>query len=212
MRAQPHLSPLAPTPISDSQKPAKETEGEGLPQEFRAAQNEATGQTHVAAPRSSSMPPVNETRRLSSTVSLQLRAWQPEDPDRVQGLDRAAFGVARRRVLDLLGRQAHSALVYEEAGGEIAGYAILRPGARAWYLGPVVAGSAELAEPLIVATLAQTQDRPVIWDIPDSQGVAAAWARRYGFTPQRQLTRMFLGENVQADTARQFAIAGPEIG
>jgi len=142
----------------------------------------------------------------------RLRAWQPDDLDHVQELDRPAFGTDRQRVLDLLTLQNHSALVYEDDLGKVAGYAMLRPGARAWYLGPVVARAAEAATPLIATMLAQTEGQPTIWDIPNSQHVATAWAQSHGFTPQRQLTRMFLGVNVQTILAHQFAIAGPEIG
>ena len=45
------------------------------------------------------------------------------------------------------------------------------------------------------------------------RAAAAVWARQHGFTQQRVLTRMYLGQNAApSDPRQQFALAGPEVG
>jgi hypothetical protein len=90
---------------------------------------------------------------------------------------------------------------------------MLRDGSSAHYLGPVVAASAGVAWQLVNALLPRTEARTIYWDIPDQNVAAVGQAREQGFTPQRTLTRMHLGENATpGDPQRQFAIAGPELG
>ena len=89
----------------------------------------------------------------------------------------------------------------------------MRNGAQALYLGPVSAASENIAIHLIEALAAQSDSGKIFWDIPDANAAATAWAGRNGFTPQRTLTRMYLGENTwPGDPQKQFALAGPEVG
>jgi hypothetical protein len=90
---------------------------------------------------------------------------------------------------------------------------MLRRGARAFYLGPVTATSAEAGIALVKALTAQGGAGRVFWDIPDLNAAAVGWAERHGFTVQRSLTRMWLGENSSpGDPRQQFALAAPELG
>lgn len=133
--------------------------------------------------------------------------------DPVELLDVAAFGVSRRVVLDGLMRDSRCALVLADEHGRADAYGLLREGSSAFYLGPVVAASADAGVRLVDALLAETDGRKVYWDIPDRNTAAVECARERGFTPQRVLTRMHLGENATVgDPRKQFAIAGPEIG
>ena len=135
------------------------------------------------------------------------------DVDAVESLDAAAFGVSRRVVLELLMKQSRCALMLEVEPGQVAGYGLLRDGSSALYLGPVAAASADAGMRLADALLAEAGERKIFWDIPDQNTAAGECARERGFTPQRILTRMYLGENAApGDPKRQFAIAGPELG
>jgi ribosomal protein S18 acetylase RimI-like enzyme len=141
------------------------------------------------------------------------RLWQVSDGERCAAPDVAAFGVARDRLVEALARQSRLGLVSKTAQGHIAAYGFIRNGARAAYLGPIVAESDEIGLPLVQALLASSLGEPVFWDIPDANTAAVDWARRQGFTRQRALMRMYLGENTApGDPQRQFALAGPEVG
>jgi GNAT superfamily N-acetyltransferase len=135
------------------------------------------------------------------------------DVDTVELFDSETFGVSRRVILEPLLKQSRCALMFEDERGQIAGHGSLRDGSSALYLGPVVAKSADAGRRLVGALLARVEGRKVFWDIPDENGAAVQQARTRGFSPQRTLTRMYLGENTTpGDPQRQFAIAGPELG
>lgn len=135
------------------------------------------------------------------------------DVDVIEALDAAVFGVSRRKVLEPLMRQAGSALVIQSDEGIVSGYGLLRDGSAACYLGPVVAVSVDVAMRLVKALLPAAEGRKIYWDIPDRNAVAVEIAREHAFTPQRALTRMYLGENATpGNPQQQFAITGPELG
>ena len=143
----------------------------------------------------------------------RIRPWRSTDLTRVDALEAAAFGVSRQRLLAALASQSLAALVIESESGEVVGYGFLRPGARALYLGPVVADSAEAGLCLVEALMARSEGQIIFWDIPDPNTSAVAWAQEHGLTRQRPLTRMFLGQNVAPGRpCQQFALAGPEVG
>jgi ribosomal protein S18 acetylase RimI-like enzyme len=142
-----------------------------------------------------------------------LRPWRASDAELVEDIDSAAFGLSRGRLLRALTSNCQRGLVLEAAPGRLAGFGLLRPGARALYLGPVAAASNGDGLRLVGALLAGSPGARVFWDIPEQNTGAVAWARQAGFTQQRPLTRMYLGENVaRGDPRRQFALAGPEVG
>ena len=66
---------------------------------------------------------------------------------------------------------------------------------------------------LIRSLIARSAGHAIYWDIPDQNTVAVTCAQQLGFTQQRPLTRMFLGQNSTPGNARQqFALSGPETG
>ncbi len=145
-----------------------------------------------------------------------LRPFRPEDllpGASLLGLETQAFGTPRTRLLAALARHSRASAVSEDRNGTVAGYGFLRSGAVADYLGPIVAGTGLVSESILLAMLAQSSGRRLFWDIPEPNGPAIQWATRHGFVRQRELTRMFLGENaVPGDERRQFALSGPETG
>jgi ribosomal protein S18 acetylase RimI-like enzyme len=152
----------------------------------------------------------------ASDPTTRIRDWRETDADRLERIDTAAFGVSRRRLLAELGKQSRGALVAESETGDPIGHGRLRQGARAFHLGPVVARSAETAIAIIEALLTRHvagADGKIFWDIPDQNTAAVAWAGEHGFTIQRTLTRMYLGDNTApGDPRMQFAISAPELG
>jgi len=135
------------------------------------------------------------------------------DVNAIEQFDAPAFGISRGKVLGPLMRQAKDSLVLETEPGCVAGYGLLREGASAHYLGPVVTASPNVARRILAALMARSEDRRIYWDIPDRNVEAVEFAREYGFARQRTLTRMYLGENAcPGDPRCQFAIVGPEQG
>lgn len=141
-------------------------------------------------------------------ASTSLRVMQPDDLSKIADLDRAATGASRLDLLQRLLTDSTRALVYDYAG-QITGFGFLRPGSIAAYLGPVV--STDPAHAAEIATA--LAHGPVICDLPEQNPVASPWARSQQFVPQRTLTRMYLGANVQPSAPESyFAIAAPDIG
>ena len=131
----------------------------------------------------------------------------------IERLDAAVFGAGRGRVLtSLSGRNPEWCVVARTPGG-VAGYLIARQGASTVQVGPWVAENAIVAEALLQSFFARAAGRRVFIDVVSPNPVAAAMVRRAGFTVQRTLTRMFLGENAHpGDPARVFGVSRPEKG
>jgi GNAT superfamily N-acetyltransferase len=143
----------------------------------------------------------------------RIRPWRDSDDRGIAPLDSEAFGVPRNEILRALAHQSRCALVLESQSGSFASYGFIRSGSQALYLGPLVAGSAEAGVHLVEALVAQSAGQTIFWDIPDQNDVAVKCAKEQGFTAQRPLTRMYLGENsTPGDPQKQFALAGPELG
>ena len=131
----------------------------------------------------------------------------------IDSLDSRVFGVSRRRLISSLAEQSEGGYLFESDEGQLGGYGLIRAGARAMYLGPVVAESPQVAVQLMEVLLRAGSGEAFYWDIPNQNLAATEVARALGFAPQRSLTRMYLGENIApGEPLKQFAIAGPEVG
>jgi GNAT superfamily N-acetyltransferase len=166
-----------------------------------------------------------------------------DDTTSMEALDREAFGVNRWQMVLRTKYQSARFLVHLTPKERVNAFGTFRLGSRACYLGPVVGESIAAAGPLIKSfltdlvnqpvywnkpltaqslsassliaqsVLRNLPNQPIFWDIPDPNTCAVELAQRLGFTPQRPLIRMFLGENKwPGDPQRIFALAGPEIG
>ncbi len=131
--------------------------------------------------------------------------WRPHAE-----LDRRAFGADRSELLQRLAR-------VESASVPGRGYAMGRAGSQAAYFGPCVADSSAVATTLLQWYLARHPAETNYWDIQAANHEAEALARRHGFAPLRELTRMVrvLGPDVQSalpDARLVYATAGLEYG
>ena len=150
--------------------------------------------------------------RIETASDPGSRPLDSGDIGCVADLDACAFGVARNRMLSLLATQSETR-VHRDGAGRIVGYGMLRPGQRAYHLGPIVAEDESSGIVLADNLLGSIPARPLYWDIPDTNQAAIRVARRYGLHRQRTLTRMYLGENTRPGRrSAQWAIAAPEIG
>ncbi|MHB8523208.1 MAG: GNAT family N-acetyltransferase [Limisphaerales bacterium] len=144
--------------------------------------------------------------------NADTRDLSDADWEAVERLDTPAFGACRLRLLRSLATLSRAALVWP-AQGRVLGWGVLRRGANADHLGPLVCGSAEGSRSLVAALLDVAGNGPVVWDVLDQNEAAKAAAGRFGFTPIRTLTRMRLGPNsVTGDPQSQFAIVDPAVG
>ncbi len=97
-----------------------------------------------------------------------------------------------------------------------AGFAMGRPGSRAWFVGPCVACSATAAEALLSDLLAQPDREHAYWDLLPANAAATRLASGFGFRPVRRLVRMVHtasgGAASQFPPGQVFATAGFEFG
>ncbi len=157
-----------------------------------------------------------ETRRVNLPhipIRYRVRTVQDKDAAALAQLDVPAFGVARGHRLARLRWDVSRMLVHESPKGRVIGFAFVRKGMQAVYLGPVVAETIPAAGALIKTIVKPVAARRIFWDIPDPNADAVELAQRLGFMPQRTLTRMFLGENSHPGRPEMiFGIAAPEVG
>ncbi len=150
--------------------------------------------------------PLPEPQTSSSIQALSDKHW-PE----VLALDLKNIGVARASLLKSLANDSLVAQVCA-SDGSISGFGMLRRGARANYLGPIVS-SGEVGELLVRSLLSRNDHRLTFWDVPDLNEPASRLARRLGFTPARPLTRMYLDTNKFTTSYEGcWAIADPATG
>jgi GNAT superfamily N-acetyltransferase len=120
--------------------------------------------------------------------------------------DQSAFGADRKFLLD-------DFLARADTIGFRAphGFALLRRGAIASHVGPVIADPAEASRLLIAATRAASAR--VYMDVLDAGNGLIPTLNSLGYRPQRRFTRMALGlSRLPGDPSRLLAAAGPEFG
>ena len=142
----------------------------------------------------------------------KVRNVTKNDIAQVSAVDAEAFGLRRPELIESLLSSARTAIAIEHNLG-VDAFGLLRSGAAADYLGPVVAQTSEAATGIILELARRSGGRPLYWDIPHPNKAALALAEKLGFVPERQLLRMYLGDNDHpGDVQKYFAIADPSLG
>jgi GNAT superfamily N-acetyltransferase len=150
------------------------------------------------------LPIGNEPRRT--------RALTHVDWPFIERLDSRVLGVSRLPLLQHLNEDSLSSRVWP-VEGPIAGWGMLRPGAQANYLGPVVGLSLEAAYELVRDLLAGQSGASVFWDVPDQNETGRHLAQELGFQPVRPLTRMRSSADSSLGSPHaQLGIADPALG
>jgi ribosomal protein S18 acetylase RimI-like enzyme len=125
------------------------------------------------------------------------------DIQRISFLDEQSIGANRYALLSALASASFSKITSN-------GFGMIRAGSNAAYLGPVVTATAKEGLTIVRDLIS---DWKVVWDIPKVNRAATEWAETTGFTRQRTLTRMYLGEKIRPIAPETlYAIAGPEFG
>ena len=96
--------------------------------------------------------------------------------------------------------------------GAPTGYVLVRPGARRWHVGPLVARHAADAEALLDAALGPLAGQPVVLDVPRPNLAACRLVEARGFAIVRSFSRMLRGDPPTVDLGTLFATGGPELG
>lgn len=126
--------------------------------------------------------------------------------------DAQVFGADRGALLSCLRSRLPAAALCARRNGEIVGFVLGRDGRSASELGPLIADNDVIARALLSRAVA-TIDGPACIDLADTKADIAAWLTTIGFAPQRPFTRMLLRRRESFDdTARTFAVVGPEFG
>jgi predicted GNAT family N-acyltransferase len=120
-------------------------------------------------------------------------------------MDREAFGADRASLLQALASRNPPDSTAE-------GYNFSRSGARCRYLGPCVARDQKSARAVIAHTLQALPESSWYWDLLSSNQNAIDLAAEFGFTPQRRLERMVLGDSITKNDQMVYGIAGFELG
>ncbi len=148
------------------------------------------------------VPPLRCRRRV--------RPIAGPDVAEVIELDRLITGTPRELLLrHLLDRHATEKYTW---GRPLAGYVIVRPGANAWHIGPLIAKRTEAGQALAEAALARHVGQRVFIDIPLDHPAACGWATRAGLCLQRRWMRMVRGSPVREVHEGLWASSGPEAG
>jgi GNAT superfamily N-acetyltransferase len=136
--------------------------------------------------------------------------WRP-----LLDLDRLACGAKRAALLHNLAAGGAS-FVRRTRDDRLTGYGVLRPGRRAWHVGPLVADNPASAASILDDLLEPSENgvaEDVIIDVLDGHPIEPLLARR-GFAVARRLQRMTRprSETVLMATPRAFAVTGFELG
>lgn len=132
--------------------------------------------------------------------------------ERIDAYDRRHFPAPRSRFLqDWLNRPGGHALAAFD-GGEIRGYAVMRPCRTGYKIGPLFAANAGLAESLLVAIASRVPGEPIFLDVPEINGDALALVARYRMSEVFGCARMVLGPIPELPVAEIFGVTTFELG
>ena len=145
-------------------------------------------------------------------ISPKVPTAKPEDVAAILMIDHSATGTRRDKFLLRLFAEQPDAVRVAEVDGQILGFLTIRTGSDAIQIGPCIAETSVAGRALLTDALSRYAGSRVYWDLPSSHSAAIALSQSAGLTPQRQLTRMCRGENVNDDVAKLWASSGPELG
>ena len=147
-----------------------------------------------------------------------VRRLHDADWPAIARLDAEAFGADRSALLRRLAADNRDyAQVAVEYGDDVKGFAMAYPGHDALHVGPVVAVGTEEAQALVGTLIGvdalRGDARQAVLDVLGPNAASVDVAATWGFTRQRRLMRMVLGENASPGrTELVFAGSGFETG
>jgi predicted GNAT family N-acyltransferase len=144
---------------------------------------------------------------------LEVRRIDSQIRKDILNADLRVFGSDRSYILKTLIRDFPERAFYIGSGEEVNGFILGRAGKTSSYLGPLCASSTKIAKMLIQRVLKQSENQPVVMDVPFNKGDLICWLEAQGFSKQRHFTRMYYKSNIhKGKTENQYFISGPEFG
>ena len=151
----------------------------------------------------------------TDAATADIRPVTAEDMNSLVEYDRAFFASPRERFIRAWAlpapgtrRQALLAL----AGGEIAGYGVIRACRSGHKIGPLFADDAATAETLFVGLCRTVPGEEVSLDTPEGNREAVGLATRFGLQPVFETARMYRGPAPALPVARSYGITTFELG
>ena len=130
----------------------------------------------------------------------------------IAAYDRRHFPASRSRFLQKwIHRPEGNALAVVD-GGEIRGYAVMRPCRTGYKIGPLFAANVAVAESLLVGVVSRVPGEPIFLDVPEINRDALALVARYGMSEVFGCARMVLGLIPQLPDAEIFGVTTFELG
>jgi GNAT superfamily N-acetyltransferase len=142
-----------------------------------------------------------------------IRPLVTTDLEAVVAYDGPRFGVERGHILRALAAGHPDGCFVAEHDGEVVGYLLTRPGARARHVGPLAAEDPLTAERLVRTALLPHHGQEMVFDVVSPNPHAVALAKGLGLSPVRPFIRMTRGAPPpDVHTSRLYTSAGPELG
>jgi GNAT superfamily N-acetyltransferase len=149
---------------------------------------------------------------FAAPAGVTIRAVTDADWPALCAYDATAFGAERGAVLAGMRGRLPSAELVAERADRVAGFLLGRDGMVAGHLCPLIADDDAIAGALLARAL-DALDGPLFIDLADSKTDVRGLLDAHGFTAVRPFTRMAHGSSQRFDdTARTFAVVGPEFG
>ena len=96
--------------------------------------------------------------------------------------------------------------------GALAGFAVIRTCRAVSRIGPLYAGSPEIASALVSALATRLGAATVAVDVPRRNEPAIRWAEQIGLKPAFETARMYTGPDPMVDHAGIFGVTSFELG
>ena len=97
-------------------------------------------------------------------------------------------------------------------GGEIRGYAVMRPCRTGYKIGPLFAANSVVAESLLVAVASRAPGEAIFLDIPETNRDALELVARYRMSEVFGCARMVVGPIPELPEAEIFGVTTFELG
>jgi hypothetical protein len=128
-------------------------------------------------------------------------------------LDLLAFGANRSRLIrSFIEGSPIQPVIKSNSDGSVLGFALVRPGTRAAYVGPVVTKDSAQIEDLLDQSLDRLNEDRVIVDWNKECPVSTGLLSDRGFVKERDLIRMSTSSTSEKTSPLVIAIAAPEVG
>ncbi|OKH45253.1 GNAT family N-acetyltransferase [Calothrix sp. HK-06] len=126
--------------------------------------------------------------------------------------DQPFFPAERSNFLQSWIAPPHRIALGIKSNDALVGYGVIRQSHTGFRVGPLFADSEQIAEKILLALFAKSQDASVFMDIPDANPIAITLAQRYGMEPVSECAIMYTKGAPNLPINRIFAVTTVEVG